>query len=78
MKVKQQKPVEVYYDDEIIGEYFCDLLVEDKIIVEMKSVEKIDKIHEVQLVNYLKATGKDVGLIINFGKSVKVKRKYCN
>ena len=76
MKVEQQKPIEVYYDGQIVGEYFCDLLVENKVVVELKSVERIEKIHEVQVVNYLHATNKELGLLINFGKSVEVKRKY--
>ncbi len=75
LKVEQQFPINVYYYGKIIGEYFADVIVEDRIIIELKSVKNLDKKYEVQLVNYLKATGKEVGLLINFGESVEVKRK---
>ncbi len=76
LSVKQQIPIEVYYDDVIVGEYTADLLVEDKILIELKAVQNLCKEHEVQLVNYLNATGLDIGLLINFGsKSVQVKRR---
>ncbi|MDR1679649.1 MAG: GxxExxY protein [Prevotellaceae bacterium] len=74
-KVFQQHPIHIYYDDKCIGEYYADLMVED-IIIELKAVEEIHPKHEVQLVNYLTATGIDVGLLINFSSSVKIKRKY--
>ena len=64
------------YDGLIAGEYFVDLVVDDKIIVELKSVSHILPVHEVQLVNYLKATGLEIGLLINFAeKRVQVRRK---
>jgi GxxExxY protein len=70
------KPILVHYENEVVGEFFADVVVEDTIIVELKSVRKIDRVHEIQLVNYLTATGKDVGLLINFGETkVDVKRK---
>lgn len=73
---ESQKPINVYYKERIVGEFKADLLVEDKIIVELKSVQNIAKAHEIQLVNYLVATGKPVGLIINFGEhKVEIKRK---
>ena len=76
LKFESQKAINVYYDDKIIGEFIADLVVEDILIVELKSVKKIIKIHEMQLVNYLVATGKPVGLIINFGElKVEIKRK---
>ena len=59
-----------------MGEYFADLFVDGRIIIEIKSVQSLAKEHEVQLVNYLTATGIDVGLLINFGKSVKANRKF--
>jgi len=68
-------PLTVLYHGKIVGEYCADLIVEDKIIVEAKAVSKLDPAHEVQLVNYLKATGLNVGLLINFGRSVEVKRR---
>lgn len=73
--VAQQAPVNVYFEGELVGEYFADLLVNGKVIVELKAVSELSKIHEVQLVNYLKATGLKVGLLINFGEKVKVIRR---
>jgi len=71
-----QKDILVQYEGYIVGEFKADILVNDAIIVELKSVRQIVKAHEVQLVNYLSATGKDIGLIINFGpKSVEIRRK---
>lgn len=75
--VAQQAPLAVYYDERVIGEFFMDLYVEDEIVVELKSVLNLHIEHEVQLVNYLTATRKDIGLLINFGPNgVEVKRKY--
>ena len=66
----------VYYDDEVVGEFVTDIVVEDLIILEWKSVRWVIKSHEVQLVNYLTVMGKDIGLIINFSESkVEIKRK---
>jgi len=76
LHVEAQKPVRVFYEDQIVGEFVSDIVVNDQIIVELKSVRHIIQAHEVQLVNYLVATGKSVGLIINFGEhKVEVKRK---
>ncbi len=74
--VCSEKPIPVMYKNVLVGNYFADLLVNDKVIVEFKAVETLNPIHEVQLVNYLVGTGIDVGLLINFGQSVTVKRKY--
>jgi GxxExxY protein len=76
LQVKQQESIPVYYRRKIIGEYFADLLVEDRILVELKVARTLATEHEIQLVNYLAATGKEDGLLINFGPSVQVKRKY--
>ena len=65
-----QYPIKVRYKDQIVGEYFADLLVEDQVIIELKTVNKIENIHEAQLLNYLKATGIKVGFLVNF-KSTK-------
>ena len=65
---ESQKPITVFYENEIVGEFIADIIVADTIILELKSVRRIIKAHEVQLVNYLVATGKPVGLIINFGE----------
>src|SRR3989337_4405835 len=76
MDAESQKPITVYYDGEIVGEFVADIIVNDTIILELKSVRRVVKAHEVQLVNYLVATGKPIGLILNFGESkVEVKRK---
>lgn len=73
---EEQKGILVYYDEQVVGEYKADIVVENAVICELKSVNQLVKAHEVQLVNYLTATGRDVGLLINFGpKSVEVKRK---
>ena len=77
LNFKNQYGISVYYDNEIIGEFRADIVVEDKIIVELKAVRHLVKEHEVQLVNYLTATKLDSGLLINFGENgVEVKRKY--
>jgi GxxExxY protein len=69
----------VIYKDALVGEYIADLLVEDQVIVELKTVEKIEKIHEAQLLNYLKATGKKVGLLVNFrNQKADIKRLVLN
>jgi GxxExxY protein len=69
-------PITVFYEKQIVGEFITDILVEDAIIVELKSVRQLAKIHEMQLVNYLVATQKDLGLLINFGEEkVEVRRK---
>ncbi len=71
-----QKKISVYYEGEIVGDFIADLIVENEVIIELKSVSCIVKAHEVQLVNYLTATKTDVGLIVNFGENkVEVKRK---
>ena len=76
LNVESQKPITVRYDGQVVGEFFADLLVEDVVIVELKSVRRLAEKHEVQLVNYLVATGKEVGLLLNFGEEkVEVKRK---
>jgi GxxExxY protein len=75
LTVRQQEPIRVTYREEIVGDYVADLVVEDSVIVEVKAVSSLDSAHEVQLVNYLKATGLEVGLLINFGHTVEVKRR---
>ena len=75
LKAKNQVPIKVTYKGEVIGDYTADLLVEDKVIVELKTVENLDRAHEAQLLNYLKATGLHVGLLVNFKrKKADVKR----
>ncbi len=74
--VAQQHPVPVRYHGKSVGDFYADLIVEGLVIVELKGVLHLAKEHEVQLVNYLTATGIDDGLLINFGSSVEVKRKF--
>jgi GxxExxY protein len=74
--VRQQAPIAVMYENQHVGEYFTDLLVEDKVICELKAAQTLMPEHEMQLVNYLAATGINTGLLLNFGKSVTVKRKF--
>ena len=76
LRAESQQPIKVYYEGEIVGEFVADLVVEDTVIVELKSVRRVVKAHEAQLVNYLVATQTEVGLILNFGEhKVEVKRK---
>ena len=71
-----QKPVKVYYDDQPIGDFFADIIVSQLVVVELKAIQKLNKTHEVQLVNYLRATGLPVGLLINFGEEkIEIKSK---
>jgi GxxExxY protein len=75
LSASQQSPVNVTFEGTLVGEYFADILVDNKVIVELKAVSELSKIHEVQLVNYLKATGIKIGLLINFGEKIKIVRK---
>ena len=73
-KVESQKEIIVYYDGEEVGKYYSDILVDNKIILELKTVENLREEHKYQLLNYLKATDIEVGLLLNFGKKPEVKR----
>ncbi len=76
LNADSQKPIKVYYDNEVVGDFVADIIVNDTIILELKSVRRIIRAHEVQLVNYLVATRRPVGLLLNFGeRKVDVKRK---
>jgi GxxExxY protein len=76
LEIKSQCPIKVEYDGVDVGDYVADLIVNDSIIIELKSIRHLLPIHEVQLVNYLKAIGFDLGLLINFGEQkVDVRRK---
>ena len=72
--ISQQYNIKVYYDGVIVGDYFADIIVEDNVIIELKSAESLRKEHKFQLINYLKATEKEVGLLLNFGKTPEFKR----
>jgi GxxExxY protein len=67
LKADAHKPISVYYDGQIVGAFTADLSVNDSLIVELKAIQSLSKAHEVQLVNYLVATGVDEGLLLNFG-----------
>ena len=68
VKAEQQVPIKVYFKSVVVGDYIADILVEDKIILELKSQDKITDVHRAQTLNYLKATNHKVSLLLNFGK----------
>jgi len=70
-----QRPIKVYYDGMLVGDYFADIVVGDKIIIELKAAESLCEEHEAQLLNYLRATDIEIGLLFNFGKTPQFKRK---
>jgi GxxExxY protein len=72
---KVQSRIKVHYDGHVVGEYIADMLIDDKIIVEIKATKALLPVHEAQLLNYLKATDIEVGLLLNFGPKAEVKRK---
>jgi len=73
--VEKQKHIKVYYSGKEVGEYFADLIVENCVIAELKAAKSLCEEHEFQLINYLKATEIEVGLLFNFGKKPAFKRK---
>ena len=73
LRAEKEKGIQIHYNGQVIGDYIADMVVEDKIILELKSIKEIDPVHEAQLVNYLKATGIEVGLLINFGEQLRIK-----
>ncbi|HAZ30493.1 TPA: GxxExxY protein [Candidatus Acetothermia bacterium] len=75
LSVQQQAPISVLYDAQVVGEYFADLLVEGCVIVEIKAAQALTDEHFAQLINYLKATGTEVGLLLNFGPKPEIRRK---
>ena len=75
LNCKNQFPIKVFYDEKNVGEYFADIIVNDFVIVELKAAENLCEEHECQIVNYLKATEIEVGLLLNFGKEPQLKRK---
>ena len=74
LSVQRQKPIKVHYETNLVGEYFADLIVNDVVILELKAAEGLIKEHELQLINYLKATEIEVGLLLNFGTKPQFKR----
>jgi len=75
LKVEQQAKIDVYYEGQIVGEYFADLLVEGKVIIELKAAKNLTDDHEARLLNYLRATPYEVGLLLNFGPKPEFRRK---
>lgn len=75
LNCERQKQLNVVYDDLIIGEYYADILVNNLVIVELKAAESFCYEHECQLINYLKASELEVGLLLNFGKEPQMRRK---
>ncbi len=73
--IDQQVGIKVYYNGQIVGNYYADLLAEGKVIIELKAVDVLAEEHELQLINYLKATDIEVGLLLNFGPRPQVIRK---
>ena len=74
-KVNQQEAIDVYYQTQLVGRYKADLLVNDLVILELKAVNCLAVEHELQLINYLKATDVEVGLLLNFGIKPEIRRK---
>jgi GxxExxY protein len=75
LKAESQKQLKVFYENFEVGNYFADLIINDCVIVELKAAEVLIEEHEAQLINYLRATEIEVGLLLNFGKKASFKRK---
>jgi GxxExxY protein len=75
LKFEQQIPITVYYDGHIVGEYVADFLVGERVLLELKAAKALTQEHEAQLLNYLKATPVEVGLLLNFGPRAQHIRK---
>jgi len=76
LKAESQVPIRVTYKGNLVGDYLADIVVQDQVILEIKAVESLAKIHEAQLLNYLKATGYKIGLLINFTHPKAVIKRY--
>ncbi len=75
LNVERQKPIQVWYNNQIVGDYFADIIVNEKVIIELKTADSISEQHENQLINYLKSTNLEIGLLLNFGKKPEIRRK---
>jgi GxxExxY protein len=75
LQAEKEKRIQVYYDSQLVGDFVADIVVEQQVIIELKSIKELHPAHEAQLTNYLRATGIEVGLLINFSESVEVRRK---
>ncbi|MBW1911533.1 MAG: GxxExxY protein [Deltaproteobacteria bacterium] len=79
LQAESQVPIQIQYKGQIVGDYIADIVVENQVILELKAVEQLQKIHEAQLINYLKATGMNVGILINFTHpKAEIKRMVLN
>ncbi len=74
LNVLQQQNIRVYYENQVVGDYFADIIVNDQVILEIKTAEGLREENRAQLINYLKATDKEIGLLLNFGKTAEFKR----
>jgi len=74
LSCEQQKPIEVFYENQIVGVYYADIIVGERVIIELKAIENLSQAHESQIVNYLRASKIEVGLLLNFGKSPQYKK----
>lgn len=75
LECKSQYPIKVFYEKQQVGEYYADIVVEDVVIIELKASEMLVEENKFQLINYLKVTEMEIGLLLNFGKKPEVKRK---
>lgn len=75
LRIEKEKQIKVYYEEKMVGEYYADIMVDGKVIIEIKAAEVLIEEHELQLINYLKATEMEVGLLLNFGKKPEIRRK---
>jgi len=75
LSCRRQVPITVFYKGKTVGDYYADIIVEGKIILELKAAESLAEEHELQIINYLKATNIEIGLLLNFGKEPQIKRK---
>jgi GxxExxY protein len=78
LTIEREHPLAVSFRGQIVGQFYADILVEDKIILELKAVSALTDIHKAQLINYLKATGIEVGLLLNFGNPKLEYRRFDN
>jgi GxxExxY protein len=78
LQVTREFPLSVSFHNQIVGQYFADIFVEGKVILELKAVSALAEVHKAQVINYLKATGVDVGLLVNFGSSKLEYRRFDN
>jgi GxxExxY protein len=75
LNVEQQKPIKVYFHNKVVGEYVADMVVNSVVLLELKAIERLADVHSAQLLNYLKSTEIEVGLLLNFGPEAEFRRK---